>query len=340
MGDGVSESYCDPTLSAATTTIGDNDDENTVIIRDWLKSVHVISSDGEGDGGVLLTKCKKTFEDKCQLVRDCLKDNKTIHWVMDWDRTCSLSVKSDGSRNHSSFGVLENAPFITEKARHEFEELHDYYMKIEWDINVPHDEKAQHMIDWSDSNQKRIIDQVVTKERLRDACIFADVHLRDEFIPHLKEILAHRDYNVTIYSAGISTVIREILTHHEIQTNDISVLGNELIFEGNLVTSWSTPMITPENKCTNPLAIEHAAEYDIHNVVIAVGDSVHDVGMMEPFNKKKVGISIGIFNHTFPDRNLHDKHRLQTYLSSFDIVVCKTVSWKPIRNIVSSLFSQ
>jgi len=202
---------------------------------------------------------------------------------------------------------------------------------------LPHDVKAQHMIDWSESNQERLLNQNITKQRLRDACVTADVHLRYRFIDHLEKILAHKDYDITIYSAGISTVIKEILALHGIKNNSISILGNELLFTEDLATSWSTPMITPENKCTHAMALDHAAEFDVHNVVIAIGDSIHDVGMIEPFTKRKIGLSIGFFNHTFPKRNPNDQHRLKTYLEAFDVVICRSEAWTPVMDIVSTL---
>ncbi|KAL8257818.1 hypothetical protein R6Q59_029859 [Mikania micrantha] len=263
--------------------------------------------------------------------------------IADFDNTLT-KFWVDGCRGQSSHALLqqENPEYNVKR-----DELFNYYHPIEYDPQIPVDEKTKLMEEWWGKTHGLLIEGGLTYDAIRNSVASAVIAFR-EGVVELFEFLEERDIPVLIFSAGLADIIEEVLRQKLHRTfKNVKIVSNRMKFDqnGNLV-SFTGKLIHSLNKNEHALDMaaslhDHLGEVDDHMIdsasvkkrtnVLLLGDHMGDLRMSDGLDYE-TRISVGFLNHNI-------ENSLDSYRKGFDIVYLDDASMAGVVKLVSELFS-
>ncbi|KAL7588225.1 hypothetical protein Lser_V15G36522 [Lactuca serriola] len=263
--------------------------------------------------------------------------------IADFDNTLT-KFWVDGFKGHSSHALLqqENPEYNAKR-----DELFNYYHPLEFDPEIPIDEKTKLMEEWWGKTHSLLIEGGLTYDAIRNSVAGAMIAFR-EGVVELFEFLEERDVPILIFSAGLADIIEEVLRQKLHRTfKNVKIVSNRMKFDenGNLV-SFTGKLIHSLNK--NEHALDMAAslhdqlgEIDDHVIdsasvkkrtnVLLLGDHMGDLRMSDGLNYE-TRISVGFLNNNI-------ENSLDNYRKGFDIVYLDDAPMAGVVKLVSELFS-
>ena len=248
-----------------------------------------------------------------------------VQVVSDFDRTLTPQWLKDPCSDgkpvacHSSHGVVETSPFVTQAYAKHTRDLANHYMPLEHDITLGVAKQTELMVEWYHKAHECMLQEGLTESKM-DSLVETswkrmEIHLRQECTA-LFENLKSANIPVTVLSAGLADVIQRILAMEGI---DFPLLvGNRMQFDDEgKHTGFSEPLIHSLNKGG---ALAHAlAECPVRAVrpnAILMGDLIGDVDFVHAIPRLDEYIAIGFL----ADGPKQDE-RMHEYLKYFDIVI-------------------
>ncbi|XP_042753467.1 uncharacterized protein LOC111906958 isoform X2 [Lactuca sativa] len=263
--------------------------------------------------------------------------------IADFDNTLT-KFWVDGFKGHSSHALLqqENPEYNAKR-----DELFNYYHPLEFDPEIPIDEKTKLMEEWWGKTHGLLIEGGLTYDAIRNSVAGAMIAFR-EGVVELFEFLEERDVPILIFSAGLADIIEEVLRQKLHRTfKNVKIVSNRMKFDetGNLV-AFTGKLIHSLNK--NEHALDMAAslhdqlgEIDDHVIdsasvkkrtnVLLLGDHMGDLRMSDGLNYE-TRISVGFLNNNI-------ENSLDNYRKGFDIVYLDDAPMSGVVKLVSELFS-
>ncbi|KAJ9553807.1 hypothetical protein OSB04_017852 [Centaurea solstitialis] len=255
--------------------------------------------------------------------------------IADFDNTLT-KYWVDGCRGQSSHALLqqENPEYNAKR-----DELFNYYHPIEYDPNIPVDEKTKLMEEWWGKTHGLLIEGGLTYDAIRSSVASGVIAFREG---------VERDIPVLIFSAGLADIIEEVLRQKLHRTfKNVKIVSNRMKFDqnGNLV-SFTGKLIHSLNKNEHALDMaaslhDHLGEVDDQIIdsasvkkrtnVLLLGDHMGDLRMSDGLNYE-TRISVGFLNHNI-------ENSLDSYRKGFDIVYLDDAPMSGVVKLVSELFS-
>ncbi|XP_076937537.1 uncharacterized protein LOC143605355 [Bidens hawaiensis] len=263
--------------------------------------------------------------------------------IADFDNTLTR-FWVDACRGQSSHGLIqqENPEYNAKR-----DELFNYYHPIEYDPQLPIDEKTKLMEEWWGKVHDLLIEGGLTYDAIRNSVSSALIAFRDG-VAELFEFLEERGIPVLVFSAGLADIIEEVLRQKLHRTfKNVKIVSNRMKFDdnGNLV-SFTGKLIHSLNK--NEHALEMAAslheqlgETDDQMIdsaslrkrtnVLLLGDHMGDLRMSDGLDYE-TRISVGFLNQNV-------ENSLDIYRKGYDIVYLDDAPMSGVVKLVSELFS-
>ncbi|MFS7889868.1 putative 5'-nucleotidase [Helianthus anomalus] len=263
--------------------------------------------------------------------------------IADFDNTLTR-FWVDGCRGQSSHGLLQQENPVYNAKR---DELFNYYHPIEFDPQLPIDEKTKLMEEWWGKTHGLLIEGGLTYDAIRNSVSSALIAFR-EGVVELFEYLEERDIPVLIFSAGLADIIEEVLRQKLHRTfKNVKIVSNRMKFDqnGNLV-SFTGKLIHSLNKNEHALDMaaslhEELGETDDQIIdsaslkkrtnVLLLGDHMGDLRIMSDGLNYETRISVGFLNHNI-------ENSLDNYCKGYDIVYLDDAPMSGVVKLVSELF--
>jgi len=239
---------------------------------------------------------------------------ENFHVLADFDRT--LTKASVDNKIHSTIAILRNENYLSEEYSKKAFALADYYHPIEFNPEIPLEEKKKHMQEWwkkhfdllfeyglNKNHLKRLIDEERIKFR-EGALEFFDL-LHEKGIPL-----------VIISSSPVGDLIEISLKKYGKLCDNVKIVTNLYKWDkdGNAI-GVNEPIIHVFNKDETILKDlpEIYNEVKDRKNVLLLGDSLGDLGMIEGFDYDNL-LKVGFLNYDV-DANL------ERYKNNFDVVI-------------------
>ncbi|KAI7749576.1 hypothetical protein M8C21_021878, partial [Ambrosia artemisiifolia] len=272
--------------------------------------------------------------------------------IADFDNTLT-KFWVDGCRGQSSHGLLqqENPEYNAKR-----DELFNYYHPIEYDPQLPTDEKTKLMEEWWAKVHGLLIEGGLTYDAIRNSVSSALIAFREGVVELFEFLEANvicfskpeKDIPVLIFSAGLADIIEEVLRQKLHRTfKNVKIVSNRMKFDqnGNLV-SFTGKLIHSLNKNEHALDMaaslhEQLGEIDDQMIdtaslkkrtnVLLLGDHMGDLRMSDGLNYE-TRISVGFLNHNI-------ENSIDNYRKGYDIVYLDDAPMTGVVKLVSELFS-
>lgn len=234
--------------------------------------------------------------------------------ISDFDQTLTR-VHKDGVKCATTYGIIEQSPFITEDYRYQTSLLFNHYHPIENDPNLSKTEKIPHMIEWYTKSMNLMPDSGISEDKLVEMVELSNVCLRDG-CTSVFECLQEHNVPLLIFSAGIGDVLIKVLERQKLLLPNMKIIANFMQFdEKKKLVGFKGDMIHTFNK--NQSSIENCDYFDTlkcRSNIILFGDSLGDLEMSEGAENVNAILKIGFLNHRIEEN-------LAEYLNSYDIVL-------------------
>ena len=295
---------------------------------------------GEGCYQLLLHAHEPTTEQKREsIVRDGLHN---LHVVLDFDHTITayLSPSGNGELCHECHDVLQHGPYSPDQRRRSFR------ADIDAVWSDQREGRLGHISEWWLRFHGAIISHGLTRDDVREAVAASNSVLRPGAVELLGWLRKH-GVRTTIVSAGVSTVIEEILRRNCIELHEhAQVLANVPVWnEKGVAVAFEEPLIHSRNKPevlqmmglgTKGRAVLNA-DKDVQNVVLA-GNSIGDATILNSldhrhslsfgFLHEEVRSSVRAVYETLDDNDKYHplseegNKKLQEFFQYYDVVSC------------------
>jgi 5'-nucleotidase len=229
---------------------------------------------------------------------------ENLQIVLDFDRTITGPVNNEPAPPMISF--LRNSDMLGEEYKKQAQANFEHYYKFEKDHTLTHQEKSKLMHEWWAKHLQMLSDFKLTKGKILTIANSENLILR----MGVKEFFAFcfdKNIPIIIFSAGIlgSESIREFFIRFNIDTANIKIITNELVFESEVVKGFREPIIHSENKDESVFKEEGIIQRK--NTILA-GDGIGDSKMVTDMPGSVV-YRIGVLDsHTESEKEIYLKH--------------------------------
>lgn len=289
--------------------------------------------------------------------------------VADFDRTISTLRADDGDYNLSSHGMLEQSPALPEDYRRKAHGLFERYYPIEFNPDIPDDEKQKHLIDWWSQAHELLIENHLTRSDIVSSVTSAiksnKIKLRDG-VREFLQLCADNNVQVVVFSAGLYDCINELFKQLNLLTPNLRIASNQMMFNNDgLLVGFKGHLIHSLNK--NWTSIECQLEHPEHSNtpraktakeiqqfrdfttdehtksmqsddkeqvnVILLGDNVADIKMTHGLQHMKTEVKIGFVNDKVTER-------IDQYSRLFDVLILNDGTFKFPIQLVQEVIQQ
>jgi HAD superfamily hydrolase (TIGR01544 family) len=250
--------------------------------------------------------------------------------ISDFDHTISR-VHKDGIKCATTYGILQQAPFLTEDYRKKSSGLFSYYHPIEIDPNLTKAQKTPYMIEWYTKSFNLMPTSGILKEQIPLMVESSNVCLREgcETVFHS---LDKHNVPLLIFSAGIGDILEEVLKQQNLLLPNMKIIANFMHFnEKEMLTGFSGDLIHTFNK--NQSSIENSDYFETlksRSNVILLGDSLGDLDMSEGAQNMEAILRIGFLNYKIEDS-------LLDYLNAYDIVLTDDQTMDVVNGLLENI---
>jgi len=262
-----------------------------------------------------------------------MKGTQDLQVITDFDMTLTR-YHYEGSKCHSSYGVLDHSPLMSEEFKTRALSLCSKYYPIEIDHEFTIEEKIPHMEEWYRGSNENIISQNFHKSLLKQMVADSRAMLRDNAVETMK-ILYEANIPVLVFSAGVGDVLEEVLHKYEVFYPNVQVISNKLIYdEEEKVVGFKEPVIHMYNKNVTALG---ETDY-FHNIghkttAILLGDSLGDTHMSTGIPNLGAILKIGFLN-------IKIEESMSAFMDHFDIVLVDDQSMDFLNMLLSLIIHE
>jgi len=262
-----------------------------------------------------------------------MKGPQALQVITDFDMTLTR-YHLEGSRCHSSYGVLDYSPLMSEEFKTKAHSLFSKYYPIEIDHEFTIAEKIPHMEEWYRGSNENIVSQNIHKSLLKQMVANSRAILRDNAVETMK-ILYEANIPVLVFSAGVGDVVEEILHKFEVFHPNVHVISNKMIYdEEEKVVGFKEPVIHMYNKNVAVLGETGYFEDIAHKTsAILLGDSLGDTHMSTGIPNLGAILKIGFLN-------IKIEESMSSFMDHFDIVLVDDQSMDFLNMLLSLLIHQ
>ena len=236
-------------------------------------------------------------------IKEKLKNIKLqdIVIISDFDHTLTAPVSLS-----SSDVVSKNKAFPIEY-RQKHDEIDEYYRKIEKDLTIPKSVKAKAMKDWNDKVISLMIEYDITKEEISEAINNKNSMILREGAKEIIKFSHQKNIPFIIISAGIKNSIEAFLKNQNLLFDNVYIISNEILFDGNKIKQNQNFPMTSQNKDQVIYPENVKSIVQAKKLVLLFGDNITDA-LMAPKNKTVIKFAfpytqakevIEKFNETF-----------------------------------------
>ncbi|MBT3249898.1 MAG: hypothetical protein HN846_03930 [Candidatus Pacebacteria bacterium] len=252
---------------------------------------------------------------------------QSIGIVSDFDRTLTYAFQN-GLDTSTSASLLQRTKTISDSS---IKQLKDYYHKYrakEIDPNLDDVTKANLMEEWWISVFDVYIQQAVNKQLIHRTIEEHELPLRDGCVDLLNN-LESKKIPLLIFSAGIGDVIQHYLNYRQLNSSNIKLVSNFLIYNKlDEIIDYQKPIIHSLNK-TEAVIKDEQQQMIAQKNIILLGDSTHDPFMIND-NQHDLIIKIGFLNS-------HESQFLDKYQQLYDVVILKDQGLDYVVELVNKL---
>lgn len=236
----------------------------------------------------------------------------------------------------TTYSLLQHGNLFSDEFKRKTIEIHDYYVQIEFDPHIEHDEKFKHMEDWWRESNQLLINEGANMNIINEAVQSSNILFRDGCTYFFE--LCHK-YNIPIlvFSAGITQVIESIFNHKLKMYDNIHIVSNELIFDDNeKIIGIKDPIIHSLNKGEHSYQLlkEKGKSYfndvSTRKNIILMGDTLGDSRMTDGFHHSDVILKVGFLNTNI--QNMYPKFK-----DVFDLVITNDGSMYPLVDVLEKV---
>lgn len=236
---------------------------------------------------------------------DSIKLTKENFYILiDFDRTLTRANSISGWR------VLYYSELLGNDFKQRYDEIHDKY-------NETLEERFKEYIDLL---HEKNLDNEIIKEAVKGT----NLQLRDgakEFLKRMKEM----NIPVIIISCSLKNIIKEYLEFNDCNYSNIYIYSNYYDEKGK--HEKDIYQVTPCTKNQIIFSKELKDKIETKEYVLLLGDVIDDVNMVKKDQIEKT-ITVG-----FLDKKI--EQNLESYKSSFDIVLTDNASFKEVEDIIA-----
>ncbi len=240
---------------------------------------------------------------------------KNLHILSDFDRTLTYG-SVDGKKTPSIISILRDGNHLVKGYAEKAHELFNKYHAIEVDESIPFEERKKAMLEWWSLHHKLLIESGLKKSDLEDIAKNGWIKFRDGVLEFLDWLHEKNIPLVVLSASGCGEVVQMFFKHANKDYPNIYYVTNKLNWDENgKAVSAVDPIIHALNK--DEMVLKQVPEvYEVikdRKNVILLGDSLHDIGMIEGFDYDNL-INIGFLNFDYNGFK-------ELYLEKFDIVL-------------------
>ena len=227
-----------------------------------------------------------------------------LYIITDFDHT--LTTKD----SQNCWGILSSIPNINKEYIEKSLNNNNYYLPIEQNDNLDYKIKNEKMKKWYTKHVNMLIKYNVKESQINEIGRSTSIILREGVTDFLK-FTNENNIPVIIVSAGISSIIENVLKQNNCFYNNIYIIANIFKFKDDKVKSLRNKIIHSlnKNKIEVPIKIQNVLKNK--DEVIILGDNIDDSKVYLKENKKI--LKVGFLNYD-------DCHKLKNFKNHFDLV--------------------
>lgn len=237
--------------------------------------------------------------------------------MSDFDHTLTCH-HVNGQSGCTSHGVIETTSLLPATYRQKAEEAKQKFYPIEISHEYTVEEKWKAMDQWWEIAHQLLLEYGITQDMIPKMVQEANIVLR-EGDKKLFNLLEDYDIPVTVFSAGLTDIIKETLQLLSYLPSNMEIVSNKMIFNDNgELVGFSKPVVHSYSKGSHALKMmKHVtSKLKGRQNVILLGDSQGDPFMVDGLTEVQSVIKIGYLNHKEDDL-------LSIYKTLYDIVLTK-----------------
>ncbi len=242
-------------------------------------------------------------------------------FVFDFDGTLTQKYVH-GKEVMSVISILRTENILNDTYSAQATELKNIYHTIEVDPTVPFDIKYQKMNEWWQKHTELFIAHHLNRTHIYLAANDPMLQIRKGATEIFSFAQTHAIPVIIFSASGIGTdSIRFFLERHNINTSNVYIISNQLLYDENgNVTDVQPPLIHGLNKNENIISAFPAVQSILQNKenVVLLGDSPHDATMVTDVLVHKNIWRVGLLN----DQDEAKKELLRPlFQEKFDVVI-------------------
>lgn len=240
--------------------------------------------------------------------------------IADFDRTVTRAHR-DGVDSDTTYGIVENIHEIPQSIHTQSRALREKYHPMECDPTISNEEKSKIMTQWWTQAHELLLKSGLTRNMIANGVSRSTCEVRDE-CERFFQVLEANQVPILVFSAGIGSVLREVLRQAGLLSDNVRTIANELKFakpdNGNeVLIGFENEIIHSLNK--EKIFENHRKYFSTKKErinVILLGDMLGDLKMAQGVHNVRNMLTIGFLNDKNPS-----EQRLEQYVNAFDIVL-------------------
>lgn len=236
----------------------------------------------------------------------------------------------------TTYSLLQHGNFFSDEFKRKTIENHDYYVKIEFDPHIDHDEKFRHMEEWWRKSNQLLINEGANMNIINEAVQSSNILFRDGCL-EMFELCHENNIPILVFSAGITQVIESIFKTKLKMYDNIHIISNDLIFDENeKIIGIKDPIIHSLNKGEHSYQLlkekgkSYFKDVSTRKNIILLGDTLGDSRMTDGFHHSDVILKIGFLNTNID--KMYPKFK-----EVFDVVITDDGSMYPLYHILEKI---
>ncbi|XP_055337287.1 cytosolic 5'-nucleotidase 3-like [Paramacrobiotus metropolitanus] len=252
--------------------------------------------------------------------------------ITDFDYTLTRYAKN-GDPCDTTYQVVEQSETMPKEYREMTAKLRNKYLPMQQNPDLSPKEREDGMHNWLTKSHELMKQYKVRVKDIPKCVQNSSATLRAK-VPIFLSKVGLRKVPVTIFSAGLSAVVKEILEHQVCLSDNITVVANEFSHnDEGYVTDFREPLVHGLNKALIVSSrAEYFAQYKSRHNIILIGDSLADAQMAATLPQTQNLLKIGFLVQDFD-------LAIDLYKEVFDIVIVDQESFAVVHDIVEFILT-
>lgn len=275
-------------------------------------------------------------KEKFSTIKQRLDTNRLV-LCSDFDYTLTQKFDCKGFELCTSVSVLLDSTLISDSFKKRNNELFEEYTPYETNLDIDEKLRQTKIIEWYTKNLRIIINEKLTKAKLREIAIEVGSKLKFRTkLDKLLEIVINKRIPFCVITAGLKDVVEELLLRDFneqilwLKDNGLfTVFGNTLVFDeqgesvdyGELVTTFNKGEFIRDKVCFG----------DERNQFIMLGDHIWDADAINYFKGEKFRFGFANFSNEIITESI----KYTEFQKRFDLFLLNDGSFDAIIKLLS-----